>query len=139
MTAEGLSLGPCRGGLRAPRPAAHSAAPMTAVRHAIAAAGLALALAACSPASPPPAKPAGSFERSQALIDSGNVAFRAGAFEDAARRYASATVANPDDPAAYYGLGMALAKLGRDDDAREAYAKARALSGAAAADTTVHP
>ena len=35
---------------------------------------------------------------------------------------------SPDDAAAYYGLGMALAKLGRDDDARVAYAKARELS-----------
>jgi Flp pilus assembly protein TadD len=80
--------------------------------------------------------PAGAFERSQALIDSGNVAYRAGDFENAARRYASATVAKPDDPAAYFGLGMALAKLGRDDDARVAYARARALSGTAGPDTS---
>ena len=79
--------------------------------------------------------PAHDFTRSQALIDSGNVAFKAGDFENAARRYASAAVARPDDPAAYFGLGMALAKLGRDDDARIAYAKARALSGNAAADS----
>jgi Flp pilus assembly protein TadD len=79
--------------------------------------------------------PAGALARSQALIDSGNVAYRAGDFEDAARRYASATVAKPDDPAAFFGLGMALAKLGRDDDARVAYAKARVLSGTAGADS----
>lgn len=47
-------------------------------------------------------------------------------------------VAKPDDPTAYYGLGLALAKLGRDDEARDAYARARSLSGAAAADTTIH-
>jgi len=93
------------------------------------------ALAGCGrkPAARP--APAGALERSQALIDSGNVAYRAGEFENAARRYASASVAKPDDPAAYFGLGMALAKLGRDDDARVAYAKARALSGAAGADS----
>ena len=33
-----------------------------------------------------------------------------------------------DDPAAYYGLGMALSKLGRDEDARAAYARARGLA-----------
>ncbi len=66
--------------------------------------------------------------RAQALIDSGSAAFRAGDFSASAKRYASAVVVNPDDPAAYYGLGMALAKLGRDDDARIAYSKARELT-----------
>ena len=66
------------------------------------------------------------------------MAYRTGEFEVAARRYASAAVAKPDDPAAYYGLGMALAKLGRDDEARTAYARARSLAGTAAPDTMVH-
>jgi Flp pilus assembly protein TadD len=67
-------------------------------------------------------------QRSQALIDSGNQAFRAGNFGLAARRYAAAAVVKPDDPAAYYGMGMALSKLGRDEEARKAYAKARDLA-----------
>ncbi len=66
-------------------------------------------------------------ERSQALIENGNQAFRAGDFALASRRYASAAVQDPNDPAAYYGLGMALAKLGRDDQARLAYQRAREL------------
>ena len=66
--------------------------------------------------------------RGQALIDAGNVAFRAGDYRLAARRYAAAAVEKPDDAAAYYGLGMALAKLGRDEDARSAYARARELA-----------
>lgn len=100
---------------------------------------LAVGLAAgCSKADPPRPARAGADERSQALIDSGNVAYRTGEFEVAARRYASAAVAKPDDPAAYYGLGMALAKLGRDDEARTAYARARSLAGTAAPDTMVH-
>jgi Flp pilus assembly protein TadD len=86
---------------------------------------LVLALSACAPQ-----KPAADTQlRSQALIDSGNVAFRAQDYEAAARRYASATAVKSDDPAAYYGLGMALSRLGRDDEAREAYAKARLLLG----------
>lgn len=69
--------------------------------------------------------------RSQALIDSGNASFKRADYETAAKRYASATLVKPDDPAAFYGLGMALSKLGRDEDARTAYAKARSLAGAA--------
>lgn len=88
-----------------------------------------LALASCggsrAPAQPPPE--AGQL-RAQALVDSGNSAFRAGDFTTAAKRYAAAAVVNPDDPAAFYGLGMALAKLGRDDEARVAYARSRELT-----------
>jgi len=67
-------------------------------------------------------------QRAQQLIDSGNQAFRAGNYGLAARRYAAAAVERKDDPAAYYGMGMALAKLGRDEEARKAYAKARELA-----------
>jgi Flp pilus assembly protein TadD len=73
----------------------------------------------------PPADDAG---RAQVLIDSGNQAFSAGNFGLAARRYAAAAVIKKDDPAAYYGLGMALSKLGRDEEARAAYARARQLA-----------
>ncbi|HEY3217422.1 MAG TPA: tetratricopeptide repeat protein [Candidatus Eisenbacteria bacterium] len=66
--------------------------------------------------------------RSQALIDAGNQAYRAGNYGLAARRYAAAAEVKSDDPAAYYGLGMALAKLGRDEEARKAYARARLLT-----------
>ena len=66
--------------------------------------------------------------RAQAFVDSGNAAFRNGDFTAAAKRYAAAAVVNPEDPAAFYGLGMSLAKLGRDDEARVAYARSRELS-----------
>ncbi|MEO5989782.1 MAG: tetratricopeptide repeat protein [Candidatus Eisenbacteria bacterium] len=68
--------------------------------------------------------------RSQALIDSGNAAYKAKDFAGAAKRYASAVSVAPGDPAAHYGLGMALAKLGRDDEARAAYARAREMARA---------
>ena len=89
---------------------------------------LTLALAACSqaPVREPVAESPGL--RAQALIDSGNAAFRAGDYTAAAKRFASAVVVSPEDPAAFYGLGMALAKLGRDDEARAAYARSRELS-----------
>lgn len=78
--------------------------------------------------------------RARALIDSGNASYRREQFQDAAKRYASATLADPSDPAAYFGLGMALSKLGRDDDARRAYARARELARTPGgyADTTHH-
>ena len=88
-----------------------------------------LALAACARNDTPALAPAEATHlRAQALIDSGSSAFRNGDFAAAAKRYASAAMVSPDDPAAYYGLGMALAKLGRDDEARVAYARARELS-----------
>jgi len=94
----------------------------------LAAFALACSLAACAKPASGPTPAEAQRLRSQALIDSGNVAYKAGDFGSAARRYASAAVVEPDDPAAFYGLGMALSKLGRDDDARVAYAKARALA-----------
>ncbi len=90
----------------------------------------ALALS-CAPKSDMPPTHLDPQARSQALIDSGNASFKRADFETAAKRYASATLVKPDDPAAFYGLGMALAKLGRDEEARVAYGKARALAGAA--------
>ena len=86
----------------------------------------ALALLGCGSRQDPSAKtPA---QRAQELIDSGNQAFRAGNYGLAARRYAAAAVERKDDPAAYYGMAMALSKLGRDEEARKAYAKAGELA-----------
>ncbi len=75
--------------------------------------------------------------RSQALIENGNQAYRAGDYSLAARRYASAVNIDENDPAAFYGLGMALAKLGKDEEARTMYSRARKLvrEQAAAADS----
>jgi Flp pilus assembly protein TadD len=84
-------------------------------------------VAGCGGGAQAPA-PVDAAERAQLLVESGNQAFSSGNFALAARRYAAAAVIREDDPAAYYGLGMALSKLGRDEDARAAYAKARELS-----------
>lgn len=101
---------------------------MKAARGLIAVALLMLAPAwGCAKHSAPPPADAGAAVRSEALIASGNAAFQHADYKLAARRYAAAAVHRPDDPAAFYGLGMALARLGRDEDARAAYAKAREL------------
>ena len=67
-------------------------------------------------------------ERAQRLVESGNEAYKLGDYRLAARRYAAAAVVKKDDPAAYFGMGMALSKLGRDEEARAAYARSRELS-----------
>jgi Flp pilus assembly protein TadD len=94
---------------------------------ALAMAASMLWLSACAPQAPAAKDPQ---QRAQQLIDSGNQAYRAGNYGLAARRYAAAAVTKRDDPAAYYGMGMALSKLGRDEEARKAYAKARELAQA---------
>lgn len=68
--------------------------------------------------------------RAQVMIEAGNEAYGAGDYPLAAKRYAAAAVSKPDDPAAFFGLGMSLAKLGRDEEARAAYARARELTRA---------
>lgn len=67
-------------------------------------------------------------ERAQALIEAGNEAYRAGDYHLASRRYAAAAVVRKDDPAAYFGMGMALTKLGRHEEAHAAYARAKELA-----------
>ncbi|MGH3055967.1 MAG: tetratricopeptide repeat protein [Gaiellaceae bacterium] len=101
---------------------------MNAARGVIAAAlGVTLALGCARKAPAPVATESVAATRADALINAGNSAFQQGDYKLAARRYAAAAVHRPDDPAAFYGLGMALAKLGRDEDARAAYARAREL------------
>jgi|SRR5689334_12745005 len=116
----------------------HAASPVLV---ALLAVSIAAGAGGCSRSAPPAPAPAGL--RSQALIDSGNASFSRGDYPSAAKRYASAAVVQPDDPAAFYGLGMALSRLGRGDEARIAYAKARALAAAqgtpAAPDTAASP
>ena len=99
----------------------------------LAAALLVLALIASCSRKVPEAASAGapapdSTGRAKLLINAGNQAFHAGDYSLAARRYAAAAVVRRDDPVAYFGLGMALKKLGRDEDARAAYAKSRELT-----------
>jgi Flp pilus assembly protein TadD len=66
--------------------------------------------------------------RSQAFIDAGNQAYQSGDFELALKRYAAAAVADPRDPAAYFGMGMTFTRLKREDEARAAFARARRLA-----------
>src|SRR5262249_42478622 len=69
-----------------------------------------------------------ALARNQALIRAGSQAYRSGRYQLAARRYAAAAVAKKDDPAAYFGMGMALARLGRIEESRAAYTRSRELA-----------
>ena len=55
------------------------------------------------------------------------LAYRAGRIDEARDRFAAAVAADPGDPAAQYGLGLALAKLGRWEDAQPPLEKAISL------------
>ncbi len=89
---------------------------------------LAVALALAAPACSTPRPAASRADRAQAFLEAGNRAFRAGDYALAARRYAAASVLDPDEPACYVGLGMALSRLQRGEEARAAFARARRLA-----------
>ena len=84
-------------------------------------------LAGCGPRVDPARLEAARLKRAEELIRAGNESYRSGDYRLAARRYAAAAVVRKNDPAAYFGMGMALSKLGRDEEARAAYARAREL------------
>ena len=89
---------------------------------------VALFAGACGKGEPAPRNEAERAARAQALIETGNDAYRAGDYRLAVRRYAAAASVRKDDPAAYFGMGMALSKLGRHDEAHAAYARSRELA-----------
>jgi Flp pilus assembly protein TadD len=84
--------------------------------------------AGCGRAEAPPRTAEERTARAQALIEAGNQAYSSGDYRLAARRYAAAAVLDKEDPVAYFGMGMALQKLGRDEQARAAYTRARELA-----------
>lgn len=102
---------------------------LQALRRALAASLMLAALAGCARGGNEASEAVAAPEvRAQALVEAGNEAYTRGDYREAARRYAAAAVVNEEDPAAYYGMAMALSKLGRDDEARAAYARARDLT-----------
>jgi Flp pilus assembly protein TadD len=89
---------------------------------------LVVTLSSCAKGEPAPRNDEERLARAQVLIDSGNEAYRAGDYRLAAKRYAAAAVVKKDDPAAYFGMGMALSKLGRHDEAHAAYERSHELA-----------
>lgn len=89
---------------------------------------IAIGLSSCAKGETAPRNDAERQARAQVLIESGNEAYRAGDYRLASKRYAAAAVVRKDDPAAYFGMGMALSKLGRHEEAHAAYERSRELA-----------
>ena len=87
-----------------------------------------LAISGCGRGERTEAGQADRAGRAQALIEAGNQAYRTGDYRLAAKRYAAAAVVRKDDPAAYFGMGMALSKLGRHEEAHAAYQRSQELA-----------
>ena len=88
---------------------------------------LAALAAGCAPARPAPDAAEAAAARFRTLIEEGDRLYLEGDFRMAARRYAAASAIAPDEPAVHQGLGAALARLGRDEEARAAFARAKEL------------
>jgi tetratricopeptide (TPR) repeat protein len=68
-----------------------------------------------------PARATNPFEREDPSVAAANQAYAKGEFDKALRGYEDALIRMPDDPRLAYDRGNALYKLGRRDEARQAY------------------
>ncbi len=68
-----------------------------------------------------PAWAAGPLEVDHPLVSRGRAAYNAGKYEDALSAFEEAKKERPDDPAVEYNRGVALAQLGRAEEAKAAF------------------
>ncbi len=66
----------------------------------------------------------GPFEKNHPLIEKGTAAYQAGKFEEALQAFDDAAKERPKDPKVQYNRGLALHKLERQAEARQAFAQA---------------
>ena len=76
-----------------------------------------------------PARALGPFEANPPGVERGLKAYDEGRFEDALREFTAAEHEAPGHPALEYNRGNALYRLGRYDEAREAYHRASEAAG----------
>ncbi|NOJ96828.1 tetratricopeptide repeat protein [Corallococcus coralloides] len=70
---------------------------------------------------PGPAWAVGPLEKDHPLVQRGREAYAAGRYEDALKDFEAAKKERPNDPTVEFNRGDALAKLGRNAEAREAF------------------
>lgn len=70
---------------------------------------------------------AGPLERNHPEVQAGTDAYEAGRFDEALARYDAALKEKPSDARAQYNRGLALHKLGRNDEAKQAFTSALEL------------
>lgn len=85
----------------------------------------ALALLVCLAASS--ALAMGPFEKNHPLVDQGTAAYDQNRFDEALEKFDAAAQERPSDPRVQYDRGLALHKLGRNEEARAAFERAREL------------
>ena len=76
-----------------------------------------------------PAQALGPFEANPPSVERGLKAYDEGRFDDALREFKAAEKEAPGNPALEYNRGNALYRLGRYDEAREAYRRASESAG----------
>jgi len=70
---------------------------------------------------PSGARAVGLLEKEHPLVQQGRQAFEAGRYEDALSAFEQAKKERPNDPAVEFNRGDALMKLGRYDEAQQAF------------------
>lgn len=88
--------------------------------------------------SPLDARAAGPFERNHPEIEAGTEAYDAQNFEEALARYDAAAKEKPSDPIVEYNRGLALHKLGRNDEAKQAFNRALDLDREGKLSSKIH-
>lgn len=73
------------------------------------------------------AEAAGPFEKNHPQVEAGTEAYDAQKFDQALEHYDEAAKEKPSDPRVQYDRGLALHKLGRHDEARQAFQRALEL------------
>ena len=74
-----------------------------------------------------PALAMGPFEKNHPLVDEGTTAYDSGDYDKALEKFDAAGKERPTDPRVHYNRGLALHKLNRNPEAREALAHAEEL------------
>lgn len=80
----------------------------------------------------------GPFEKNHPLVEEGTQAYERQAFEQALSKYEAAAKERPSDARVQYDKGLALHKLGRDEEAKQALTRALELDSEGTLASKIH-